>query len=544
MSSSSRRQFMKQLAVGLGAAAGGGLIGSRKAHGGGGAPMNVLFVSIDDLNDFPAPFGGYPGIHTPYMNQLASQSVVFQKAYCAGPYCGASRSSTLTGAAPYRTGIIDNVNIMDPSLLPGALSRLGQPQLCTLPRYFQSLGYQTVGGGKIFHGGFGAGAANSYYDETAWTEYFNTDFMEIAKTFPGVRNYRENRTWQQVMMGDVAPGDMPSMIAADYNSFDQEVVMPDRKLAAWAANKLVNHQLDSQPFFMALGFFRPHIAMYVPQRFYDLYPLSSVYVPDYREQLDDLTDLPEFALRNLLNMDWTGYGKTLPSGEVSSDHYLLQAMASKDGRDGQAQCVQAYLASITFADECLGHVLAALDQSGLRQNTVVVLWADHGWFLGEKLSWQKYKIWEPASRVPCMISVPNGPTGNCNSVVSLLDLYPTLVDLTGGTLPSYAAHQLDGRSLRPLLEQPQCDLDTFAVTTQSLAETGTMPGGAPTMFHSLRTSRWRYIQYPPMSGATLSEELYDLDADPHEKRNLLYWEPDRYEGVRAALAAALHTRVS
>src|SRR5262249_30909619 len=121
MSKSSRRQFMQHLAVGLGAAAGGGVGGARKAHGGGGAPMNVLFVSIDDLNDFPAPFGGYPGIHTPYMSQLAAQSVVFQKAYCAGPYCGASRSATMTGAAPWRTGIIDNINIMDPMLLPGAL---------------------------------------------------------------------------------------------------------------------------------------------------------------------------------------------------------------------------------------------------------------------------------------------------------------------------------------------------------------------------------------------------------------------------------------
>jgi arylsulfatase A-like enzyme len=537
---SSRRQFLKQVA----AATAVGALGSRRARG-NGAPVNVVFVSIDDLNDFPAPFGGYAGIHTPSMNKLAAESVVFQKAFCAGPYCGASRSSTLTGAAPYRTGIIDNVNIMDPALLPGAISSLGQTDLFTVPRYFKALNYKTYGGGKIYHGGFGQGAANTAYDEAAWDEYFQTDFTEIASTFPGVRDYRDNRTIDQIMMGDAPPGDMPSMIAADYNTIDREVVMPDRKLAAWAVNKLINHELDGSPFFMALGIFRPHIAMFVPQRFYDLYPLGSVYVPSYREQLNDQTDLPEFALRNLVNMDWTAYGATMPSGDPSSDQYLLQQMVTKDGRAGDAQCVQAYLASVSFADECLGHVLSALDQSGLRDNTIVVLWADHGWFLGEKLTWQKYKIWERVCRVPVMISVPGGARGNCNSVVSLLDLFPTLIDLTGGSVPSFAAHQLDGVSLRPLLEKPQCDIDTYAITTQSLAEVGTAPppGTPATMFHSLRTSRWRYIAYPPIPGATLSEELYDLDADPGEKRNLLYWEPDRYEQVRQALANLLASRV-
>jgi hypothetical protein len=185
---------------------------------------------------------------------------------------------------------------------------------------------------------------------------------------------------------------------------------------------------------MALGFYRPHIAMYVPQRFYDLYPIQSIRVPDYREQLDDITGLPEFALRYLVNMDWTAYGATMPSGEMSSDHYLLTAMPTVAGRDGHAQAIQAYLASISFIDECLGQVI------------------------------------------------------------------PTLIDLTGGSVHGYAQHQLDGRSLKPLI-------------------------------------------YNPLAGATLSEELYDHDADPGETRNLLYWEPDRYEPVRAQLAALLDSRV-
>jgi arylsulfatase A-like enzyme len=223
-------------------------------------------------------------------------------------------------------------------------------------------------------------------------------------------------------------------------------------------------------------------------------------------------------------------------------------MLAKQNRSGHAQAIQAYLASITYVDECIGQVLAALDRSGLRQNTIVVLWSDHGWFLGEKLSWQKFKMWERASRVPLVISTPNGPRGNCFSPVSLLDVFPTLAELAHAPIPDAYKRQIDGRSLSSHLANPGAEYSTYAVTTQSIARTGDtgpgQPGPGTDIFHSIRTNRWRYTKYPDFPGAALSEELYDLRNDPGETRNLLFWEPDRHADVRATLAELLRRRTS
>ena len=532
-----RRQFLKNSGLLGGAALASRLPELRNiANAASSQKKNVIFISIDDLNDCPVNFSPSSGALTPNISKLASEGVAFQNAFCAAPYCGASRSSTLTGIAPYRSGMVYNENILTPDNLQAAQAKIRQSQILTLPGYFKSQAYQTWGAGKIFHAGFlGPGVSDRNYDAGSWSEYFEADAGDIAKAFPGVRNYRDNRTYAQMVAGEQAPGDMPSMIGADYNTLDQENMMPDKLVASWATNKLMNQANATQPFFLGLGFFRPHIGMYVPQRFYDLYPLSSIHVPDYRDQLADIGDLPPYAVRNLVNMDWTAYGKKLPDGSASSDHYLLQAMAPKENRAGDAQVIQAYYASVSFVDECVGQVMTALDASGLRQNTVVVLWSDHGWFLGEKLSWQKYKSWEKSTRVPLIVSAPGGPVGNNQSVVSLLDLYPTLVELTGGAMPSYAQNQLDGHSFLSLIQNPSTyDVDRYNVCTQT-------PEGVPgqTPFHSIRTDRWRYISYPKAAGDTFYEELYDLKADPGEKTNLLYAYADQYAAIRDALANLL-----
>ena len=532
-----RREFLKNAGLLGGAALAANVTtGLPRAIGASAHRPNILFISIDDLNNCPSPFDPLSGAITPNIQKLADEGVAFQNAFCAAPYCGASRSSTLTGIAPPRSGVIYNQNLMTPSVMTNVLPKIKQSSILSLPAYFQTQGYQTWGAGKIFHAGFlGPNVSDRSYDPGAWSDYFEADAADIARTYPGARNYRDNRTYQQLVAGEGAMGDLPSMVGADYNTVDQENLMPDKLVAAWAVNKLANVATDQQPFFMGLGFFRPHIGMYVPQRFYDLYPLQSIRAPNFRDQIADIEDLPNYALRNLVNMDWTAYGATLADGTPSSDQYLLQQMAAKDGRAGDAQVIQAYYASVTFADECLGQVMTALDRSGLRDSTTVVLWADHGWFLGEKLSWQKYKSWEKSTRVPLIISTPNGPTGTNRSVVSLLDLYPTLVELSNGQMPAAQSNQLDGLSVCPLLRNPTVlDKDRFCVCTQS-------PSGAPGEpgFHSVRTDRWRYIAYPPQANGELSEELYDLAADPTEKKNLLYWEPRKHEAVRETLADLL-----
>lgn len=536
MSARTRRDFLKQLGLAGGALAGASLL--RSLAFAQTAARNVLFVSIDDLNDCPTPFGGHSGSITPNIAALAASGVVFQKAFCAGPYCGASRSSTLTGIAPYRSGLTFQENVMDPATEASVVAKLGLGSLLTIPRYFRSRGYQVWGGGKIYHGGFGEGPANVNYDENAWHEFYQTDFLEVARNVPGAKNYHDSRTWAQIQASEQARGDLPSMIGPDYSGPGEEAWMMDRQLAQWAVQKiLAASTTPGAPFFLGVGFFRPHIAMYVPQRFYDLYPLDSIRVPNHRAQLDDLRDLPEYALRYLVNMDWTAYGATLADGSVSSDQYLLQNMAPMGGRVGDAQAIQAYLACVSFADDCLGQVLAALDHFGLRQSTIVVLWSDHGWFLGEKLSWKKFKMWEKAARVPLIISVPGGPTGNCSQVVSLLDLFPTLIELTGDSLPISGA-QLNGKSLQPLVQNPNGAVPSFQITTQVVPD----PPGLPP-FHSVRTDRWRYIAYPPIPSALLSEELYDLQADPGETRNLMYWKPETYAPVASALRDILRGKI-
>lgn len=555
MNRRTRRRFLKDAGTLTAAAAVAPLLASRlvpDAQAAGPRP-NVLFLMVDDLNDFPGAFGGYSGSLTPNIDKLARQGVAFQRAFCAAPYCGASRASIMTGAAPYRTGVTGNQNIMDAAERAKASAKLGQPDLLTIPAFFRSQGYRVSGGGKLFHGGFGRPATTGF-DENAWHEYLQTDWNEIANVFRGVRNYRDNRTYDQLMgttqASEGALGDLPNMIGADYNTIDQENMMPDKRLAAWAVNQfLTGAASPAQPWFMGVGIYRPHIAMFVPQRFYDMYPLDSIRVPDYYEQLDDLRDLPDFALRYLVNMDWTAYGSRLPDGSKSSDEYLLQAMLPKNNRNGHAQAIQAYLASVTFADECVGQVLSALDHSGQRGNTIVVLCSDHGWALGEKLTWQKYKLWEKATRVPFIISKPGVGGVNNYTPVSLLDLFPTLVEMTGGALPTWAAGQLSGVSLAPLLANQasaSTEWGTAVITTQAVdpSSNGDATNGPNALvFHSVRTNQWRYVRYPQTAGAAFREELYDLSVDPAEKRNLLYWEPDKYRPIADALLGMLTKKI-
>lgn len=367
--------------------------------------------------------------------------------------------------------------------------------------------------------------------------------------------------------------DLANMLGADYNVFEQEAFMPDKKLAQWACQKLLfQKQNPGQPFFMAVGFLRPHVSMFVPQRFYDMYPLSSLRVPYYSEQLRDVSDLPDFALRYLINDGQLGVHKALyPPGapaaaavEPDSSHTSLQNMAMKDGFDGHAQALQAYLASITFADECLGQLLSVLDKTGLADDTVVVLWSDHGWFLGEKLGWQKPKLWERVCRAPLIIAHPSYTPGNCDRIVSLLDLFPTLAALAPMTQPeAYFGSQLDGRSLEPLLKDASLRApgapgweERPAITTEVVVDfTSTanpsvcrpqplayggfekMPDGAcddAVPFFAVRDERYRYIQYPATPNTTFREELYDLVTDPDQTANLAFGTPP--PSIQAVLA--------
>jgi len=429
-----RRQFLAS----LGAAAGVSSAAESK--------QNVLFIAIDDLNDWIGCLGGHPDAKTPHMDRLAARGILFTNAHCAAPLCNPSRTALLTGIRPSTSGVYDNAQ-------PFRRSPVLQSAV-TLPQHFQAHGYRVVGGGKIYHG--------SFPDPASWHEYFPSQ--------------------QQNKPRDPVPPVRPANGIPDTAQFDWsplrvgESAMGDTQVVEWASREL--RKKHDKPFFLACGIFRPHLPWYVPEKYFDLYPLDKITLPRVKE--DDLDDVPPIGRRF-----------ARPEG----DH--KKVLEHNQWR----KAVQAYLASITFADARVGQVLDALDASPYAKNTNIVLWSDHGWHLGEKLHWRKFTLWEEATHNVLMISSP-GLTkagGRCARTVSLLDLYPTLIDMCGlSRRPG-----LEGASLLPLLKNPAAVWDRPAITTYGRAN------------HSVRTERWRYIRYRDGT-----EELYDRQNDEMEWTNL------------------------
>jgi len=421
---------------------------------------NVLFLGVDDWRDWVGCLGPGVKVHTPNLDRLASRGLLFTNAHCAAPVCNPSRTALLTGLQPSSTGVYTNDHWWKPAL----------PGVVTLPQYFKQNGYYVAGGGKIFHHEPG------FNDPDAWHDYYH--WAEVNRENGWSGGYNRGGP-------DVRPPRFPMSDVNDYRqNFDfgpvdnPESDFPDYKVASWAAEVLARPTRN--PFFLAVGMFRPHLSWYVPRKYYDLYPLESIKLPDVLP--NDLDDVPAAALR-------------LQQVRIPEEHNLVV----KRGRWKQA--VQAYLACISFSDAMVGRVLRALEAGPHRDNTVVVLWSDHGYHLGEKSAWHKFTLWEESTRVPLIFAAPGITKAGalCSRPVSLVDLYPTLIALCG--LPAKTG--LDGQSLMPLLRQPAAPWDRPALTTSGFGN------------HSLRDERWRYIRYKDGS-----EELYDHREDPKEWHNL------------------------
>lgn len=397
---------------------------------------NVLFVAVDDMNDWIGPFGGYEGIKTPNIDKLARKGVVFKKAYCAAPACNPSRASLLTGIRPSTSGVYHNNQPWRPVLQDAV----------TLPQYFTANGYDVKGAGKIFH--------NSFNDAASWPVYFDVPKSPEPPKAPV--NGFAHFDWSPV---DVKDEDM-----GDYKVVNQGIDYFGKK--------------HDKPFFLAIGLTRPHLPWYVPQKYYDQYPLSSIKLP--KVIANDLADVPP-----------AGVKIAKPQG----DHKFITEHKQWE------KAVQGYLASITFADAQIGRLLDALEKSEYAKNTIIVFFGDHGWHLGEKEHWRKFALWEEASRVPFIVYAPGLSKENSVSerTVNLLDIYPTLAELCN--LP--AKKELEGNSIVPLLKNPAAAWEFPSVTTHGLGN------------HAVRSEKWRYIRYNDGS-----EELYDHDNDPQEFKNL------------------------
>jgi arylsulfatase A-like enzyme len=420
------------------------------------AHPNVLFISVDDLNDWIEPLGGHSQARTPNLERLAQQSVNFTHNYCASPACNPSRTALLTGRHTYSSGLYSNYQWWR-EVLPDAV---------TLPRYFSDHGYWSAGAGKIFH--------NNMPDPGSWDDYFPSKERHMpAYVRPNPEGTVHMPPFENMYMAfDWAPLDIPDEETGDYKS------------VSWVIDQL--NSPHDKPFFLACGIYRPHLPWYVPQKYFDMFPLDSIQLPKVLE--NDLADIGE-----------RGQEIAVRGGDYHK--HVLEA-------DQWKLAVQGYLASIAYADALVGRLLDALSQSVYSDNTIVVLWSDHGWQLGEKDHWRKFALWENVVKTVLMINVPPGvgalpegtPAGaRCDRITSLLDLFPTLLELCG--LPQKS--DLDGHSLVPLLRDPQTEWDFPALTTYDFWE------------FSVRTERWRYTRY-----IDDSEELYDHTTDPEEWTNL------------------------
>ncbi|NOX98131.1 MAG: sulfatase [Verrucomicrobia bacterium] len=430
------------------------------------SPPNVLFIVIDDLNDWIGCLEGHPDAKTPNIDQLAKQGVLFTNAHCTAPLCNPSRTSVFSGRMPSTTGVYSNEQWWRPAL----------PGIVTIPEHFKNNGYQVLGGGKVFH------HENGSHPPGLWHQFFDQVFDDpFHRQLPGQSHYPP-LSWpngfplngiENLRLGKRPPQNSYQDDWGPLNKSDLE--MGDGQMVKWAIEKMKEKR--DKPLFLTTGIFRPHMPWYAPQSYFDLYDVNTIAEPPLLK--DDLNDVPTAGHKFVRSANFDYFRKI--------------------GKYREA--VEAYLSAISYADALVGHLLAAAQENLDMSNTVVILWSDHGWHLGEKEHWQKNTLWERATRVPLIISAPqvNNSGSLCHRTVSLVDLYPTLIDLCHLT-PSDG---LDGKSLVPLLRDPELAWKRPAVTTAGQGN------------HTVRDEHWRLIQY-----AEGSQELYDHRRDPNEWHNL------------------------
>ena len=411
---------------------------------------NILFITIDDMNDWTTVFDKSNPIKTPNLEKLASRGAFFTKAYCSSPACNPSRASVMTGTRPHKTGIYGNSSDWRGTL----------PEIKTLQRYFKENGYFVCGSGKIFH----HHRDWAFHDNASFHEYL---MMAINEPYP--REKLNGLDWYGSRNTDWGPWPDDIQKTADYRT------------AEYAIQRL--QQDYDQPFFLNVGIYKPHSPFFAPQEYFDHYPLSSLKMPEILK--NDWDDLPEGARSLMENSKWFWEG-------------MMKAL--EEDPSAWKDYVQAYQACASFADDMIGRIIDALDKSPHKDNTIIVLWSDHGFHLGEKEHFEKFALWEKSTHIPFIVIAPGitEPRTVIEKPVDMTTIYPTLADLCGLEIPAHT----DGFSLVPLLKDTATEIPPALMTY--------MKGN-----HAVRTGRWRYIQY---SDGT--EELYDHLTDPHEWYNV------------------------
>lgn len=418
------------------------------------ARPNVLFIAVDDLRDWVGYFGHNPQSKTPNFDRLAKMGVSFTRAYCASPVCNPSRAALMSGMRASTTGVYENNVDFRPLI----------PENKMLTAAFRQAGYFVHGSGKIYH--------ESYRRRSEWDDYLDKEGGNPK----------------------VPAGQSDGVGGIKFAALDcRDEDISDYGIADYGIASLAKQH--DKPFFLAVGFHKPHMPWNVPRKYFDLFPLETIKLPPYLE--NDLEDIPPAGVR---------------MAHPETDHIPMV----KSGRWKEA--IQAYLATIAYCDMNLGRLLDAFEKSAYKDNTIICLWGDHGWHFGEKHHWRKFTLWEEATRSPLIWVVPGLTKPNTVSTrtIDFMSVFPTLTDLCGIPTPSHN----EGASIRALLGNPDAPWDRPGVTTYRYKN------------HTARTENWRYIRY-----ANGDEELYDERKDPNEWTNLA--SKPEFAATKAELASYL-----
>lgn len=479
---------------------------------------NIVFIAVDDLKPELGAYGNKI-VKTPNIDRLAKMSTVFKSNYCQQAVCGPTRASLMTGMRPDVTKIWDLKTQM----------RDMNPDILTLPQYLITQGYNTVGTGKIYH----PSSAIKQIDPVSWNNAYlipkPSDYANGLGS-PANNQYQKAETKLQFLVkrkkeknpaveeDDEIPtsikGPSTECIDVPDNAYDDGVI------ALLAKDKMIQLSKENKPYFMAVGFHKPHLPFVAPKKYWDMYDRASLPLAEFREHAKDAPEIAYHKSGELRN--YTDIPEFTTANGVGAHIYLQE--------EKQKELIHGYYASVSYMDAQVGILLNTLDSLGTLNNTIIVLWGDHGWHLGDHDLWEKHTNLEQATRAPLIIAAPGMKAGQTNSLSEHLDIFPTICDLANVPIPS----QLQGKSLKPLILNNKAQVKSFSVSQyprklgkEALAKSGYANNNL--MGYSLRTDKYRFTIWmndfttsvPFNTNKVYAQELYDLSKDPLEKANVL-----------------------
>ncbi len=455
---------------------------------------NVLLICVDDLKPLLGCYGDKT-VQSPNIDRLAAASVLFERAYCNQAVCAPSRNTLLTGLRPQTLGIYDL----------GTNFRLARPDAVTLPQFFQQHGWRTEGLGKIFHVGHG-----NHEDPASWSVP-HWKAKVVAYALPESKA-KQGLTREEALFENQAAKNLPR--GAAYEAADvPDNTYPDGALADEVIRRLQAAQArDTVPFFLAIGFVKPHLPFVAPKKYWDLYDRSAFQLAEYRTPP---VGAPSYAPQQ--------------GGELRQYANIPEQGPLDD--ELQRTLIHGYHAATSYMDAQLGRVLDELDRLGLAHNTIIVLWGDHGWHLGDHGIWCKHTNYEQAAHIPLLVAAPGLPAGTrTTALVETVDIYPTLCELADLPIPV----GLDGRSFAATLRDVTSPTKDHAIHVYPR----TAPGTGAVLGRAIRTDRYRLVEWKKIGapGDTADLELYDYASDPLETKNLASEQPEVVKQLQAMLA--------